>query len=113
MKVCQSSKATEKIVSLCGVKLIADCPTRWNSTYLMIARLLKVRPSLTQVLQDLGWDNLHNSAWKELESLHDVKPFACYTQFVSGENFTTISAVVAVFMELQYHLEEVRSLFTL
>ncbi len=36
-----------------------------------------------------------------------LEPFACYTQFVSGETFTTISGVVPVIMELEYHLEEV------
>jgi len=52
-KVCKSTKATERLIGLCRVKLIADCPTRWNSTYPIIARLLKVRPALTQVLQEL------------------------------------------------------------
>ena len=112
-KVCKSTKATERLIGLCGVKLIADhdCPTRWNSTYLMIARLLKVRPSLTQVLQELGWDSLQNREWRQLESLHEIlKPFACYTQLVSGEYITTISAVIPVLLELQCHLEEVSSL---
>lgn len=74
----------------------------------MIARLLKVRPALTEVLSQLEWDSIQNSEWKQLESLHDIlKPFACYTQIVSGETSTTISAVVPILMELQYHLEEV------
>ena len=31
-KVNKSSKATERLVSLCRKKLISDCPTRWSST---------------------------------------------------------------------------------
>ena len=78
----------------------------------MIAQLLKVQPALTRVLQDRGY--LQNSEWKQLESVHDIlKPFSCCTQLVSRENFTTISPVVPVLMELLYHLEEVRSLFTI
>lgn len=33
-KVLKSTKATERLNGLCGVKLIADCPTCWNSTYI-------------------------------------------------------------------------------
>ena len=32
-KVNKLSKATERLVSLCGKKLISDCPTRWSSTF--------------------------------------------------------------------------------
>ena len=33
-KVNASTKATEKLVALCGKKLVKDCPTRWSLTYL-------------------------------------------------------------------------------
>ena len=49
-----------------------------------------------------------------LESLRDLlEPFARYTQFVSGESFTTISGVIPVVMELEYHLQEVNSVRTI
>lgn len=38
-----SAKATEKLITERGKKLVRDCPTRWSSTYLLIERLLKVR----------------------------------------------------------------------
>jgi len=104
----KSVRANEKLISLCGLKLISDSPTRWNSTFLMISRLLKVRSSLTKVLQELEWDDLPNSDWKVLENYHDVlEPFAKYTALTGGEEYTTLSMVVPVIMELNYHLNEV------
>lgn len=35
-KVNKSVKATEKLIALSGRKLVSDCPTRWNSGYLLI-----------------------------------------------------------------------------
>ena len=42
-KINKSTKATEKLISLCGKNLVSDCPTRWSSTYLLLERLLGVR----------------------------------------------------------------------
>ena len=90
-----STKATEKLISISGKKLMRDCPTRWSSTYLMIDRLLSVKAALSRVLQELEWDNLAISEWKSLEAVRDLlHPFAMYTSLVSGEDFTTISAVL-------------------
>ncbi len=78
-KVCKSMKATEKLVSLSGRKLVNDVPTRWNSTFIMISRLLEVRVELSQVLAELNWNTLQNSEWKQLENLYTLlKPFAKY-----------------------------------
>ena len=101
-KFSKSVKANEKLISRCGLKLISDCPTRWNSTHAMISRLLAVRPHLTEVLQELEWDNLPTSEWKVLENYRDLlEPFARYTDLVGGEEYTPI------LLELNYHLSEV------
>ena len=105
-KVHKSTKATERLIALSGKKLVSDCPTRWSSTYLLVSQMLQVRTALTQVLEELEWDNLATSEWKSLEEL--LQPFAQYTALVSGEEYTTISTVIPVIMELQLHLEEVR-----
>lgn len=104
-KVNKSVKATKKLVSL---MLISDCPTRWNSSFLLIERLIAVKTELSQVLVELGWDGLQNSEWKVLEHIHYLlEPFAKYTSLTSGEEFTTLSTVIPVLMELDYHLEAV------
>ena len=108
-KVRKSTKATERLISLSGRKLIADCPTRWNSTYLMISRMVDVRNELSQVLEELNWDNLPNRDWKVLESMMCLlEPFAQYTSLTSGDEYTTFSTVVPVLMELDYHLEAMK-----
>ena len=107
-KVNCSTKATEKLIAICGKKLVRDCPTRWSSTYLMIDRLLVVRSALSTVLLELEWDNLATSEWKTLEALGDLlHPFAQFTSLLSGEEFTTISGVIPAIMDLNLHLEEV------
>ena len=107
-EVCKSVKATEKLVSLSGRKLINDVPTRWNSTYIMISRLLEVRVELSQVLQELSWDNLPNSEWRQLDNLHLLlEPFAKYTAITSGETCSTLLMVIPVLTELNCHLDAV------
>ena len=68
--------------------------------------MLQVRTALTQVLEELEWDNLATSEWKSLENSQELlQPFAQYTALISREEYTTISTVI---MELQLHQEEVR-----
>ena len=107
-RVNMSTKATEKLISLCRKKLLKDCPTRWSSTFLVIERLLQVRSSLSTVLNELEWDDLPTSDWKQLENIYTLlKPFAQYTSLVSGEEYTTLSSIIPVVTELSLHLEEV------
>lgn len=107
-KVNSSTKATEMLISLCGKKLIRDCPTRWSSTFLLIERLLEVKTSLISVLAELEWDSLATSEWKVLEGINTLlQPFAQFTQLISGENFTTLSSVYPAIVEIKMHLEEV------
>ena len=110
-KVNRSSKATEKLLTLCHKKLVGNCPTRWSSTYLLIVRLLEVKMPLIQVLEEIEWDNLAVSEWRMLESIQKLlHPFAQYTSLVGGEEYTTISCVVPVLMELGFHLDEMKKI---
>ena len=72
-----------------------------------MSRLLKVKSHLAEVLDELGWDNIPNSQWKQLENIVQLlKPFAQYTSLTSAEESTTISTVIPVIMELKLHLEK-------
>ena len=107
-KVNKSAKATEMLIAKAGKKLIRSCPTRWSSTYLMVSRLVEVRPHLSYILEELVWDGLQASEWKLLESIHNLlEPFADHTTLCSGEEYTTISNVIPALMDLSFHLEEV------
>ena len=107
-RINKSTKATEKLITLCGKKLIKDCPTRWSSTFLMIEHLLLVKSSLSAVLEELEWDNLATSKWKILEAIKMLlQPFAQFTSIISGEECTTLSSVIPAIMDMCLHLEEV------
>lgn len=109
-KCNKSVKVTEKLLKLCGKKLIASCPTRWSSSYLLIERLLDVKPYLAEVLTDLEWDNLQNSDYKALENICNLlEPFAKYTQLASAEEISTVSMIIPIIMELNMHLDEIKS----
>ena len=104
----KSVKATEMLVKLSGKKLIGDCPTRWSSTYLLLKRLLAVRTDLETVICKLEWDGLQARHWKAIENVVVLlEPFAEYTSLCGGEEYTSISCVVPVLMELKLHLEKV------
>ena len=92
---------------LANKKLIGDYPTRWDSTYLMISRLLDVKNHLTAVLDELTWDSLTATQWKHLESIQQLlKPFAHDTNITGAENTTTIAMVIPVLKELNLHLQD-------
>ena len=102
-----SAKATEKLIAKCGKKLVRDYPTRWSSSYLLIERLLGVRSALTEVLQELEWDDMLTSEWKMLEAIRNfLHPFALFTSLIQGEEYTTISTVIPSVMDLNLHLDE-------
>ena len=42
-KFNKSCKGTEKLIQLSGKKLVANCPTRWSSTFLVVSCLLQLR----------------------------------------------------------------------
>lgn len=107
-KVNSSTKATERLVELCGKKLLKDCRTRWSSTFLLLQRLIEVREPLAVILRELEWDDLAASEWRSLCTVQSLlQPFADFTDLVSGEEFTTISSVIPTIMELNLHLEQV------
>ena len=108
-KVNLSTKATEKLILLAGKKLRSDCPTRWSSTFLLVQRLLEVRTELSQIVNELEWNNLQISDWKQLEYISLLlEPFAQYTNLCGGEDYTTRSSVVPIIMELKLHLLEMK-----
>ena len=63
-KINRSSKAIEKLITAAGKKLISDCPTRWSSTYLMIARLVELRSNVSKVLVGMIWQTVNGNSLK-------------------------------------------------
>ena len=105
-KVNKSCRASERLVQLAGKKLTKNCPTRWDSLFLVICRLLEVKQHLNTVLEELQWDGLTATNWKNLASIEGLlKPFAHHTNITSSEKTTTIAMVIPVLKELELHLK--------
>ncbi|XP_041837640.1 E3 SUMO-protein ligase ZBED1-like [Melanotaenia boesemani] len=99
----KSSVATQWILDECGLTVINDCPTRWSSTFNMIARLLKVKDSVCQITNVMGWDSLLPSEWQKLKSLHELLlPFAEHTQTLQSDTMSMSLVVPALFDLLSY-----------
>ena len=57
-KFRKSSIATQKLVLKSKKTVIADCSTRWSSTFLLLQRLIELKVSVNAVAEDMGWDTL-------------------------------------------------------
>ena len=53
-RIRKSSVAVQALVAKCGKTAVADCTTRWSSTYQMVARLLEIRSAVNEVTAELG-----------------------------------------------------------
>ena len=85
-------------------KLISSCATRWNSTYEMLDRLLKLRWPITAILSDSEvtkvsdrYLDLKPEQWKLAEDLVTIlELFSVATTFFSYEENVSMSAVFPI-----------------
>ena len=101
-----SSVATQKLLALSCKGVIADCPTRWSSSYLLINRLLELKESITSVFQAMCWDCLVQSEWAKLDEISCLlRPFAGHTNNLQTD-VMALSNVIPVIQDLQCHLDD-------
>ena len=53
-KLRNSGPGVERLLEKCGKTVQKDCPTRWNSTHIMIKRLIEIKQPVTEVLAEIG-----------------------------------------------------------
>ncbi|GAA6085219.1 zinc finger BED domain-containing protein 4-like [Tachysurus ichikawai] len=90
-------------------RLIQDVTTRWNSTYFMLERLLEQRWPITATLSDpevtprgKHYFDLKPDQWSLLEELtQGLQLFQCSTEFLSGQEYTTLSCLPQLAKGLQ------------
>jgi len=77
------------------LKLKQDCPTRWNSTYDMINRIISIKDPIIATLAVLGnpeLNCLNPQDWIILENARDIlKIFYEVTTEISAEKYVTLS----------------------
>lgn len=66
----RSTKASDMVESICKYKVIVPCPTRWNSFYDSITRILNIKEYLPQICETLQKPKLKSS---ELEFLEEYR----------------------------------------
>ncbi|CAG9862308.1 unnamed protein product [Phyllotreta striolata] len=83
------------------LKMILDVKTRWNSTYYMLERFLKLAPLIGNIiLSNVNAPNMVNAS--DLEELKQVcqllVPLEQTTKEMSGQNYITLSKVIPMIM---------------
>ena len=84
-------------------KVHADVRHRWNSTYLMMSRLLELKQPVTQILQahdalKIRLRALSPLEWELMnEVVHLLRPLYDATVIVSGETYPTLALVHMLF----------------
>jgi hypothetical protein len=97
----KSSVATQKLLEKCGLTLVTDCSTQWNSCYLMIERLLATRVHVKEAMDEMKSDMplLHND-WDRLELLAKIlKPVKNQTDYMQADTIA-LSNIIPCLLEL-------------
>ncbi|XP_030765200.1 zinc finger BED domain-containing protein 1-like [Sitophilus oryzae] len=95
------------------LKVKQDVVTRWNSTYIMLDRLIAIKASITAVMSSLpkAPEMLNAEEWLILEDCICVlKPFDLMTTTLSGEKYVTLSSIIPLVRGLQYSLNRMNCL---
>lgn len=105
-RIRMSGPAVEKLRDLTGKYLKTDNVTRWNSTYVMIKRLLDLKTQVNEVLRDiLQTDSLLVAEWTKLDEVATLlEPFATQTDLLQSDTMSLAFAIPSL-MELQCHLQ--------
>ncbi|XP_062403782.1 E3 SUMO-protein ligase ZBED1-like [Sardina pilchardus] len=97
-------RATLAQMGLPDLKLLQDCPTRWNSTFYMLKRFVRLKDAIitTLALVNSAMSTLTHEEWVAIEEACDVlQPFEEVTVEISGESYVTASKVILLARGLQ------------
>ena len=97
------------------LKLVQDVQTRWNSSYLMMKRLLLLRVPVYGVIMDENVTkvrdrmdlNVSDAMWRTMEQLVPIlEPFADVTEVLGSEDVPTSSGIYVLLPTLVSQLAE-------
>lgn len=92
------------------LKVKQDIATRWNSTYIMLHRLIDIKVPIAAVMSSLPGapQMLSADEWLAIEDCVPVlKPFDLMTTVLSGEKYVTLSSIIPLVRGLQYSVNKV------
>ncbi|XP_057745028.1 zinc finger BED domain-containing protein RICESLEEPER 2-like [Arachis stenosperma] len=111
-----TQKRTETFVSWCAKtaisftrKLVLDCPTRWNSTYLMLETALLYKAVFPRLRQkEPQYKTVpSNEEWELAKEICDrLKLFYDVTQLFSGSKFPTANLYFTLVCKIKVSLDE-------
>lgn len=71
------------------ISIASDCPTRWNSTYMMVCDFLAAHPALERLIEQQGLDHFEQHEVKVLSALQKyLEPFYGLTKKVCSADAT-------------------------
>ncbi|CAG8811984.1 16335_t:CDS:2, partial [Gigaspora rosea] len=123
-----TTSQSQKKNNLSIVEPIRDVKTRWNSTFLVLKRLLQLRDAVEQLArslrrhpdfqqrkdgQTLSEKLLTNTEWMELEKLTLLLgPFAQTTKLIGGAQYPTLGMMLPTISLLFTHLYRMKESLT-
>lgn len=101
-------KNMQKQMGLSELKVKQDVPTRWNSSLIMLERLLAIKEPLSAVITSLpkAPEFLSAAEWDILvDCVRILKPVEKLTVVLSGEKYPTMSLIIPLIKGLQYSIK--------
>jgi hypothetical protein len=97
----------EKQMGIPQLKPKQECPTRWNSMFDMIERLLSIKHAVSAVIaSSKKVETLTANEWELAEALVAIlKPFKVATAALSAFRYPSISMVIPTLNQLKYQLQ--------
>jgi len=107
----QPLSIVENVPNLPILKVKQDVVTRWNSSLIMIERLIDIKNPLSATMSSLprAPNYLNACEWEIiLDCIHILKPLEIMTAELSGENYVTISSIIPLIRDLQHIIKSVQ-----
>ncbi|XP_039302645.1 E3 SUMO-protein ligase ZBED1 isoform X3 [Solenopsis invicta] len=113
MKVLNNEQVTlgRKVPLKVLKDVLKDVETRWNSTYIMLDRLIEIGDALTIALsKSAKAPSILMPEEKDVitEALLVLKPFKDITEKMSGDKYVTASLIIPMTVEIQMELTRLR-----
>ncbi|CAK1599412.1 unnamed protein product [Parnassius mnemosyne] len=101
-------EVAQRQMNLPLLKLKQECPTRWNSCYDMLERILKIKDAVISTIALIRSDlSLQTSEWELIEKIVPIlRPFYEVTQEISSEKHVSLSKVLIFTKFLSKHIQK-------